>query len=132
MAATRTTWSALVWEAGLLGALAFIAFVLVVARDGYRLASQPGETGMVGKVVFAVSAVAMLSMVYTNMFHLPEVLVTFFFGASMCAAQFSAGAFAARPDRAELTGPPAPQSPLQLVGNPRLPNAGVSSVFQRL
>ncbi len=73
--ATTTTLSMLTWETGLLGVLAYLFLIACIAKDALVLARREFEQQTFAAGVLAVCAITVLSLVYANLFHLPEISV---------------------------------------------------------
>jgi hypothetical protein len=82
--AMGTTWSALVWESGLIGGIAFFAFVCAALWDALRLARLPGFDGTLGTISTVFCSIILLATIYTNLFHMQEILSLFFVLVGVC------------------------------------------------
>ena len=94
---SATTLSMMLWEVGLFGTLFFVGFIIVSLRDSVRESRQDTWAGSVALMHASSTSIMLLALVYINSFHLPEVLLPFFFFSGMVAANIRKEAEATEP-----------------------------------
>jgi hypothetical protein len=64
-----TTYSALIWEVGVLGVVLSLVLLMFIASDAMRLRGDPGIAGTLGLGWIAVCIVFFVSMIYKDLIH---------------------------------------------------------------
>ena len=89
LSGTHTGLAMLIWELGLFGAFFYLMFLVTVARDALRASRADGVIGAFAVSSWACFLIAILTLAYANMFHLPEIAMVLHFQAGIVAAHLA-------------------------------------------
>ena len=81
-----TTVTQLIWETGVLGALLFVATIVLIGIDSMRVSAERSLVGTIGAAWVGMSAVVGVELIYHSIFGIPILAALFFVFSGIVAA----------------------------------------------